>query len=103
MKKADFNIKFGYGQKEVTLTILPHEDYYKVIYFGGIMGAVRYVDNDWDLIEADQLEGGDLPLYTPDLNGDRLEVVLDENSVDTIGQEIELHYEQVKAPENDRG
>jgi len=43
MKEIAFNIKFGYGQKEVTLTILPQKDYFKIIYFGGIMGAVDFL------------------------------------------------------------
>ena len=98
MKETAFNIKFGYGQKEVTLTILPREDYFKVIYFGGIMGALRCVDGDWDLIDPADLEGGDLPLYTPDLKGERLEVVLDEHTVDAIGGEIESYYQQEEHP-----
>lgn len=92
MKEA-FNIKVGYGEKEVTLTILPHpEDYYKVIYFGGIMGAVCRVDGEWDLITATEIEAGDLPLYVPDLKGERLELVLDDLTIEAIGREIELYY-----------
>jgi hypothetical protein len=90
--KGAFNIKIGYGNKEVTLTILEEENYYKVIYFGGIMGAVRALDGDWDLIDPEEVEAGDLPLYTPDLKGERLEIVLDENTVDSIGREIELYH-----------
>lgn len=93
-QETAFNIKFGYGQQEVTLTILPKEEYFKVIYFGGIMGAVRVLEGEWDLIEVEDLEGGDLPLYAPDLKGERLEVVLDEDTVDAIGREIELYYLQ---------
>lgn len=91
MKEA-FNIKIGYGNKEVTLTILEEEDYYKVIYFGGIMGAVRASDGDWDLVDPEEVEAGDLPQYTPDLKGERLEIVLDEHTIESIGREIELHY-----------
>ncbi len=41
-----FNIRIGYGENEVTLTILPTSDgYYKVIYYGGILGAV-ILEND---------------------------------------------------------
>jgi hypothetical protein len=91
--KETFNIKVGYGKKEVTLTILETEDYYKVIYFGGIMGAVRCIDGEWDLIGLEELPGGDLPQYSPDLNGDRLEIVLDELTVDAIGAEIESYQQ----------
>ena len=92
MREA-FNIKVGYGEKEVTLTILPHEEgYYKVIYFGGVMGGVYCQDGDWELMEIEAIEAGDLPFYIPDLTGERLEVLLDEITVDAIGNEIELHY-----------
>lgn len=90
--KEPFNIKIGYGENEVTLTILPvEENYYKVIYFGGVMGAVCFNGEDWDLIEKEDVEAGDLPLYEPELKGDRLEIVLDQLTVDAIGEEIELH------------
>lgn len=94
MEEAAFNIRFGYGQNEVTLTILPKEDHYKVIYFGGILGAVACLDGDWYLLGSEDIEPGDLPLYTPDLKKERLEVVLDENTADAIGQEIEFYYNQ---------
>lgn len=90
MKSAIFNIQIDYVGNEVTLTIVPQDDYFKVIYFGGIMGAVRLVDADWQLIDAEEIEAGDLPLYSPDLKGERLEVVLDDNTVNAIGKEIEL-------------
>lgn len=90
--KGPFNIKVGYGENEVTLTILPvRENYYKVIYFGGVMGAVCFNGEDWDSIEKEDIEAGDLPLYEPELNGERLEIVLDQFTIDAIGEEIELH------------
>jgi hypothetical protein len=88
-----FNIKVGYGEKEVTLTILPtKEGYYKVIYYGGILGAIRLAnDTDgWEIVPPEDVVAGDLPLYEPDLNGDRLEIVLSDETVDEIGNEITL-------------
>ncbi len=86
-----FNIKIGFGENEVTLTILPAEEgYYKVIYYGGILGAIRY-ENDtdgWEIVPEDEYTAGDLPLYEYTLNSDRLNFVLDENTVDHIGDEI---------------
>jgi hypothetical protein len=86
-----FNIKIGFGANEVTLTILPmDEGYYKVIYYGGILGAVR-LDNDhmtWEKVPDDEIEAGDLPFYRHDLSADRLDVVLDEHTVHQIGEEI---------------
>ncbi|WP_342331940.1 hypothetical protein [Pedobacter sp. FW305-3-2-15-E-R2A2] len=88
-----FNIKIGYGSREVTLTILRQADYYKVIYFGGIIGGVRFAaDGEWQPIDPEEMEAGDLPQYTPDQKGERIEIELNEQTVETIGSEIELHH-----------
>ncbi|ACU03524.1 MULTISPECIES: hypothetical protein [Pedobacter] len=90
-----FNIRIGYGKKEVTVTILPvKENYYKVIYYGGVMGAVYYNGDEWELIEKEDVEPGDLPLYEPELIGERLEIILNETTVDAIGDEIELYFRE---------
>jgi hypothetical protein len=86
-----FNIKIGYGENELTLTILPTEEgYYKVIYYGGILGAIRLEDDNetWEKVPDDELEAGDLPLYKHDLTADRLDIVLDEHTVRRIGEAI---------------
>lgn len=90
-----FNIRIGYGENEVTLTILPTSDgYYKVIYYGGILGAVRLEDDmeSWEKVPDDEIIAGDLPLYKHDLTADRLDVVLDEITVKRIGEEIMNHH-----------
>lgn len=68
-----------------------HKDYYKVIYFGGIMGAVKQINEDWELMDPQEVDAGNLPQYITDLKGERLEIVLEEHTVDAIGSEIE-HY-----------
>ncbi|TDQ08195.1 hypothetical protein [Pedobacter metabolipauper] len=87
-----FNIKIGYGEKEVTLTILPTDEaYYKVIYYGAILGAIRYqADDSWELVPEEEIIAGDLPMYVHDLKADRLDVVLNDTVVDEIGEEIEI-------------
>ena len=90
-----FNIRIGYGENEVTLTILPTSDgYYKVIYYGGILGAVRQEDDmeSWEDVPDDEIIAGDLPLYKHDLTADRLDVVLDEITIKRIGEEILNHH-----------
>ena len=84
-----FNIKIDYSSREVTLTILREADYYKIIYFGGIMGGIRFSDGEWELIDPEEMEAGDLPQYTPAQKGERVEVELDEHTVKAIGREIE--------------
>jgi len=86
-----FNIKVGFGEHEVTLTILPAErGHYIVIYFGGILGAVKQDQDDesWEQVPDEDIEAGDLPLYEPDLNAERLDFVLCEHTVNHIGEEI---------------
>lgn len=86
-----FNVKIKYGEEDVTLTILPTDDgYYKVIYYGGVLGAVR-LQNDqhtWEQLPDQDIEAGDLPLYKHDLTADRLDIILDSNTVQAIGEEI---------------
>ncbi|MET1055057.1 MAG: hypothetical protein ABWY16_07090 [Pedobacter sp.] len=89
-----FNIKIGFGQNELTLTILPtDEGQYKIIYYGGVLGAIRLeADNEtWEKVPDDELEAGDLPFYRHDLKADRLDIILDDATVGRIGEEINSH------------
>ncbi|WP_432712650.1 hypothetical protein [Pedobacter sp.] len=88
-----FNIRVGFGKNEVTLTILPTEEgYYKVIYYGGILGAIQYLkDTDsWEQVPPEDVIAGDLPLYRPDLEEERTEIELTEQMIEEIGEEITL-------------
>ena len=59
-----FNIKINANEKELTLTILPIEaNAYKIIYNGGILGGINITETDYQFIEPEDLEPGDLPLY----------------------------------------
>lgn len=87
-----FNIKIGYGDNEITLTILPTaQKYYKVIYYGGILGAIRLKKDhsSWEQVPEEEIEAGDLPFYKHDINADRPDILLDENTIRKIGEEIE--------------
>lgn len=87
-----YNIRISYGSHDVTLTILPAEQgYYKVIYYGGILGGVCYDGKDWDIVGPDKIIAGDLPFYEPGLVGERIEIELNDHVVDRIGWEINLH------------
>lgn len=87
-----FNIRIANNGKDVTLTILPaQEGHYKVIYFGGVLAAVKYERsaNSWTLIPAEEVPPGDLPLYKYDPDADHDELILNEDLVDAMGAEIE--------------
>lgn len=58
-----FNIKINVAEKEITLTILPQDDEYKIIYFGGIIGALRQENDNLNFIRPEDVVPGSLPLY----------------------------------------
>ena len=84
-----FNIRIEREGQEVTLTILPTDDgYYKVIYYGGILGAVTK-SNNWSKVPDEEVIAGELPLYHHVDEDDRLELVFDETLSQDIGEEID--------------
>lgn len=89
-----FNVNISIKQNEVVLTILPIADNeYKVIYYGGILGAIRYEISlkEWQKIPDEDVVISDLPPYQYGLKEDRIEFTLDEQNVNSIGQQIEMH------------
>lgn len=87
-----FNIRILHDSREVTLTILPEkEGYYKVIYFGGVLGAVQcnLKTKQWEFLSTGQIIVGTLPLYKHDVNTDHPDLVLNESNIALIGNEIE--------------
>lgn len=93
-----FNIKIVHKDLEITLTILPDvQRYYSVIYFGGVIGAVKYNNKEkcWKWLSADQIHLGNLPLYKPEKNNNRPELITEKGSIENeqllkkIGNEIE--------------
>lgn len=89
-----FNIRVRYGSGEVTLTILPEEKgNFKIVYYGGILGGIKKVNKEWDLIPLEEVAGGDLPLYEPKHGQERVDIELTDHMVDRIGEEIDLNLE----------
>lgn len=58
-----FNIQIQHNNEEVTLTILPEHDYYKIVYFGGIIGAIKELNGQWELLAEEEIDAGSLPFY----------------------------------------
>jgi len=89
-----FNIRLKCNSDEITLTILPGKpNIYKVIYYGGVLGAIRFDHDEWTLIPRDQLEAGNLPFYEQGKEGEHIEIDLTEYIVEQIGKEIEEYME----------
>lgn len=85
-----FNIKVGFGKNEVALTILPAKEYYIVMYFDSIVGAIKLDEHGdlWEQIPEEQIIAGDLPFYKPNLNAERIDFVLCDHTINLIGEEI---------------
>lgn len=88
-----FNIKTTYGDEQIVLTILEENNYYLVIYYGGIFGAVRQPKGNWEKVPDDDIVTGHLPQYEPGQPGERVEIEWNEELVQDIGSEIELWLE----------
>ncbi|TCC88085.1 hypothetical protein EZ428_20400 [Pedobacter frigiditerrae] len=58
-----FNIKIRVTEKVITLTILPKDNQYKIIYFGGIIGGLKQENNNLIFIKPENIVPGSLPLY----------------------------------------
>lgn len=59
-----FNIKINTKGKEMTLTILPIDLEYQIIYYGGIIGALKQSGTELQFIEPEDTTPGHLPLYS---------------------------------------
>lgn len=57
-----FNIHLS-TRNELTLTIQLADGQYKIIYDGGIIGAITLHDNNHQFIPAEDVAPGQLPLY----------------------------------------
>ncbi|MEJ5995821.1 hypothetical protein WG904_15430 [Pedobacter sp. Du54] len=58
-----FNIHIQNNEEEITLTIIPEKNYYKIVFYGGIIGAIEAFEGGWKLLEEEEIEAGDLPFY----------------------------------------
>ncbi|WP_316805399.1 hypothetical protein [Pedobacter nototheniae] len=89
---SPFNIHIVHHQHNLTLTILPESDYYKIIYFGGIIGAIRNRETGWELVPEEEILPGDLPPFDYQHNEEnRPQLHLNTLQINYIAGEIENH------------
>ncbi|TCD11004.1 hypothetical protein EZ449_05755 [Pedobacter frigidisoli] len=86
-----FNIKFEHEGKKVTLTIIPKDDYYLIVYFGGILGAIRNRDTDWMLLKKEEINNGALSYYDHSSESSAIKITLGTAEINQIAGEIENH------------
>jgi len=83
-----FNIHIEHEQHPLTLTILPENHQYKIIYDGKIAGALRQLDNDWELLAMEEIDPEGLPIISAEeLKLEKLN--LDTPTLNQITGEIE--------------
>jgi len=55
-----FNIEIEHNDQAITLTITPKADYFKIVYLGDLLGAIKKQESDWILLRAEEIEPGEL-------------------------------------------
>lgn len=87
-----FNIRINEQGEEVTLTILPYRsNAFKVIYYGGILGAVKKNRGHWEIIAPDEVPAGELPLFEPHRQHEEIELELSGALAISVGKAIDAH------------
>lgn len=59
-----FNIKVAYHGDDITLTVAKSAHEFRIIYNGGIIGAIRQKETDWEWLPEDEITPGELPLLS---------------------------------------
>ena len=86
-----FNIQIDHGDDKITLTIIPKEDYYTIVYFGGILGAIRKMGPDWILLQQEEIDPGALEHFDHKQNFEVTRLSLGIHEINLIAGEIENH------------
>ncbi len=88
MKTFNIHLKSRDG---LTLTIVLADQQYKIIYDGGIIGALTFKDNTHQFVQADEVVPGQLPLFeykkTNDSKGSE-PLSLRQRDIDEIADQI---------------
>ncbi len=92
-----FNIRITHYGKEITLTINPENDYFKIIYYGGIVGAIKKVGEQWELLKEEDIEPGGLPLYDykKGYGDDHKKLELQLPEINLIAEEIDRNFKGI--------
>lgn len=56
-----FNIEVPYAGEEVTLTVMRSDDKFRLVFNGGIIGALQQQETDWEWLEEEDILVGELP------------------------------------------
>ena len=85
-----FNIRIKYNAQDVTLTILPEADLlFTVVYFGGVLGAIQKLGQDWKLIDHKRIPGTGLPSYKTGYKNSGMAIEMTTDVANKVGAKIE--------------
>ena len=87
-----FNIHVP-SENNLTLTILFADKQFKIIYEGGIIGALRIAANDYQFIPAEKVVPGQLPLYDYKQTNENLDnepFILNDQNLNEIVEQIRV-------------
>ncbi|WP_412468087.1 hypothetical protein [Pedobacter sp. KLB.chiD] len=51
-----FNIEINHSDLAITLTVIPKDDYFKIVYSGEILGILKKQESDWILLKAEEID-----------------------------------------------
>jgi len=86
-----FNIVIDIQNSTYSLTVQPEEaGTYKIIYHGALVGAITMGQSEgiWEALPVDELDPGIFPMYEHDAEKDEVRIVLDAETVKSIGAKI---------------
>lgn len=90
-----FNINISHEGEPVTLTVIPENEYFKIVYFEGILGAIKNDGSDWKLLQEGEFEPGYFAPFDYKLtNHHEKKITLGMAEINQIGGEIENHLSQ---------
>lgn len=92
-----FNINIEHEGEPVTLTVIPENDYFKIVYFEGILGAIKKAGSDWELLKEGEFEAGYFAPFDYKLtNHHEKKITLGIDEINQIAGQIENHVSQGK-------
>jgi hypothetical protein len=86
-----FNIQIAHHESIITLTIIPKDNYFKIIYAEGILGAIKKEGSDWTLIQPEDIDPGELAEFEHKLAPEGKRINLGVAEINQIAGEIENH------------
>lgn len=84
-----FNIEIEHNDQAIILTITPKADYFKIVYLGDLLGAIKKQESDWILLKAEEIEPEELMPFKLTEKGHNLSLGVAE--INQISGAIENH------------